>query len=534
MAEHTSNHTSLKLDIDLLPFSKRDKAYLKQESGIKAYISDYPSVDSLINQAKVKSQHPVNRKLLTQIIKGQYEGSHVKMHQKVSDNIELLNAKTTYTIITAHQPSLLTGPLYYIFKILSCINTCEHLNSAQDDYQFVPVFVSGGEDHDFEEIATLNLFGKSVTWQTDQSGSVGRMSLQGIDQVLAEVTEILGERSQALDLITELESYARSSQTYGQFQFKMVNHLFEKYGLVCFSSDSAEVKEALLPLFTRELTGTTSLDTVVAQQEQIKSDLGYDPQAYVRPINLFYLDDGIRERIEATDTGYKVLNSEITFSKNDIANLAKNFSPNVVMRPLTQEYLFPNVAYLGGGGELAYWIERKTQFEAFGIPYPILIRRNSAGLLKKKDLQKWNDLGFSANQLFDEEHTLTNRFISDQGEEISLGDEKDKIAENYDAIAAKAAKINPSLEKAVLAIAAKESKQLDQLESRLRREVKKQYENDISRIGKLRGQVLPQTKLQERHENILTYLSKYGLGLIDTIKESLDPLDDQFTLLILD
>ncbi len=534
MHNPTVSCTPIKIDINQLPFSERDKAYLNQDERIKPYLTDFPSAESIINQAKIKEKHPVDRQLLTQIIQQQYHNANIQPSQDVSENIKALEDVKTFTIITAHQPSLLTGPLYYIFKILSCINTCQHLNSHQDEYQFVPVFVSGGEDHDFDEIATLNLFGKSVTWKSEQTGSVGRMSLDGIDEVLAEITEILGPRSQALDLISEFEGFAKQSKTYGEFQFKIVNHLFGKYGLVCFSSDSPVVKDSLLPLFQKELEGSISSDTVIPQQEKIKSDLGYDAQAYVRPINLFYLSDGMRERIEQNGDEYHVLNSGITFKNTDIPDITYHLSPNVVMRPLTQEYLFPNVAYLGGGGELAYWIERKTQFEAFGIPYPILIRRNSAGIMRSKDLQKWEALGFTTDHLFDEEHLVTDLFIANQREEISLEEERKSISESYQAIALKAANINPSLEKAVYAIAAKETKQLEQLESRLKREVKKQYENDLSKIAKLQSQVTPNNKLQERHENILTYLSKYGTELIDVIKNNLDPLEDKFTLLILD
>jgi len=534
MPKTTVTHNTIKLDVDLLPFSTRDKAYLKQDVKINPFLTAYPNKESVIEQAKVKKQHPVDRALLTRIINRQYTTAQIEIHDKIKSNIKALESENTFTIITAHQPSLLTGPLYYIFKILSCINTCESLNDSESEFQFVPVFISGGEDHDFEEISTINLFGKQVTWNTNQTGSVGRMTLDGIKEVLDEVIQILGERSHALPMMTEIKSFLELSKNYGQFQFQIVNLLFEKYGLIYFSSDSIEAKQALLPLFKKELESSLSLETVVPQQEKIKDNLGYDAQAYVRPINLFYLDDCIRERIEKTKEGFKVLNTDRVLSKEEILKNPEKLSPNVVLRPLTQEYLFPNVAYIGGGGELAYWIERKTQFEAFGIPYPILIRRNSAGILNSKDLQKWQQLGFSIENLFDEDHLLTNSYISKQGEEISLEDERQKIADNYKEIAVKAANINPSLKKAVFALAAKDDKQLEQLESRLRREVKQQYDNDIQRIDKLKGILLPDSNLQERNDNILTYISKYGLGLIDILKESLEPFESKFTLLILE
>ena len=517
-----------------LPFSQRDKDYISEPSNLKEYITAYPSLESLIAQAKIKQGHEIDRAALSKIISDQYAAANIKPSVATLDNIEALTDQNTFTIITAHQPSLLTGPLYYIFKILSCINLCEHANGEQDDYKFIPVFINGGEDHDFEEISKVHLYNNTVTWNTEQSGSVGRMTTDGLTDAIEEVFDILGDRSKVKEWRDTLLQLAKDVDSYGQFQSGLVDMLFREYGLVQFSSDGEEVKQILLPVFKAELETQVSYKTVIPQQERIKSATGYDPQAYVREINLFYLDKGLRQRIELVDGVYQVLDTDITFTSSDIQKLAYSLSPNVILRPITQEYLLPNVAYVGGGGELSYWLDRKPQFEQFGIPFPLLIRRNSGGIIKAKQLQQWQDKDYAVADLFLAEHTINNKFLEVQDDSFDLSAEVESAKTLYSKIAEKAKAINPTMEKSVKAMAAQEEKQLRQLESRLKREIKQRYEVDLNRLMKIQSSVLPNGSLQERHDNILQYLSMYGPEFIKEIKENLPVFSKEFTLMVVD
>ena len=411
---------------------------------------------------------------------------------------------------------------------------CEYANSQQSEFTFIPVFINGGEDHDFEEISKVHLYNHTVTWNTEQSGSVGRMHTDGLSDAIEQVFEILGDRSKVKDWKETFIRIANEAANYGQFQRGLVDMLFREYGLVQFSSDDKRVKEKLLPIFQEELDQQISYNTVIPQQEKIQSTTGYDPQAYVREINLFYLDNGLRQRIEKVDGHYKVVDTDITFTSSDVPKLAYSLSPNVILRPITQEYLLPNVAYIGGGGELSYWLDRKSQFEKFGIPFPLLIRRNSAGIIKSKQLNQWQDKGYGVSDLFLEEHKINNRFVEGQDDSFDLSAEVKAAKELYTSIAEKAKAINPTMEKSVKAMAAQEEKQLRQLESRLKREIKQRYEVDLNRLMKIQSSVLPSGSLQERHDNILQYLSMYGPEFIQTIKENLPVFSKEFTLMVVD
>lgn len=522
------------LQFNKLPFSDRDIDYVSKRSDLLKYITDFPSVESLLAQAKSKQHHQQDRNAIVSILKDQYKSSGINLSDKTEENIEAISRNNTFTLITAHQPTLLTGPLYYIFKILSCINLSEHLNQVQSEFRFVPVFVSGGEDHDFDEISFLNLFNKKITWESDQSGAVGRMDNKEVNFIIEQVFEILGANSKIAGWKSEFLAMNSQAKNYGEFQRKLVDFLFGKYGLVQFSSDDPAVKKLLAPIFKEELLNQLSHHTVIPQQDEIKKSTGYEAQAYVRDINLFYIDDGIRSRIEKVGDLYRVLDTDITFKESDIPKLSEHFSPNVVLRPLTQEAILPNVAYIGGGGELSYWLDRKVQFNAADIPFPILIRRNSAGLIGIKQLNKWEAIGYSAVDLFLEDYEINNRFLSDQDDNFDLSVEIKSIEEIFQSIAQVAKEINPTIEKSVNAMSAQQAKQLNQLESRLKREIKQRYEIDLNRLMKLRASQLPNNKLQERHDNILQYLSKYGPDLIKDIKQHLPILSEEFSLLVVE
>ncbi len=520
----------IRLDQNLLPFSKRDLAYTNQQEHLKPFLTDFPSTESLLNYSKVKSKHAIDRKLLVKTLLEQYKD--LPSSEPTLQNIKALSNDTVFTVITAHQPVLMTGPLYYIFKICSCINLAKHLTSIQDAIQVVPVFISGGEDHDLEEVASFKLFKEKLTWQTEQQGAVGRMNVEGIEAVIETMVALLGERSQALELMQSISQFLNVASSYGHFQRLLVNHLFGDQGLVIVNSDDDAFKQALTPIFKEELLKQSSKPLVVETQKQLHN-LGYGNQAFAREINLFYLTNGSRNRIVQDGANYKVLDTAITFTSDAIHEHVKHFSPNVILRPLCQEALLPNLCYIGGGGELAYWMERKTQFEHFGIPFPILLRRNSAAIIGAKQLQHWKESNLPLAQLFGQEHTITNTYLQQQEEEFTLEEARKTIIEGFEHIKSVTETIDKTLVPAVESAKVKELKVIDQIESRLRKSLKTKHEVNLNKLLKTRASLFPNGGLQERKDNIFTYISKSGPRIIQEIQRHLDPLDPTFTLLVL-
>ena len=252
---------------------------------------------------------------------------------------------------------------------------------------------------------------------------------------------------------------------------------------------------------------------------------------------MFYMTDGQRARIEKEGGVYKVLDTNISFSEAEmeaeIESHPERFSPNVVIRPLMQEAILPNVAYVGGGGELAYWMERKSQFDAFGLFYPCLIRRNSLMILSKSQSAAIEKLGLQVEELFEKEDDIIRDFLQKQTDvELDLNEEISMITKAMSLIADKAEVIDPTLKPAVLAESSKIEKQIEQIESRIRRSLKKQEETQVNQIKNLKSKLFPGNGLQERTDNFLQYYVLFGPQIEQKLMEELNPLDKAFKVFI--
>ena len=520
-----------KIDIaQVTQFSTRDRSYYLNDSAYAPYIEygfDYDKLDLAIT---AKQSHSIDRALLVEVLKDQYH--KVTSSEETVDHINSLSNENTFTVVTAHQPSLLTGPLYYVFKILSAIKVSARLKQSHPDKNFVPVFIIGGEDHDYEEINHLHLYGKTITWQNEGIGSVSQFSLEGIEVVLNETLELLGERSKAKTILTELKELLPTLSNYGEFSFRLTHRLFDHLGLVILRMGDAKLKKAFSPIITKEIVERPSQALVVATQTKIEKELGFSGQAYAREINFFYINQAGRNRIEYVDGTYKIIDTKLEFSEAEITNEIKQyperFSPNVIMRPIYQEFILPNLAYIGGGGELAYWIERKSQFAHFNIPFPMLIRRQSGMIMTASHQKNIDKLGLNISQLFSSENELVNTLlnISDQPD-YKLTAYKKEIETLFDKLAEQISSIDVTLARSASAEKTKAHKSIDYLESKVKKALKQKEDVNLNRMRKLKTDLFPKG-LQERHDNIFQYISTYGEELINQLLPHCDPFDKSF------
>lgn len=540
----TKNRLDIK--VTLIPYaevpqvSSRDKAYAREDEALKPfykYSTEYASFAQIIED---KKQNNTNRDVLVKVLLQQY--SKLGMHENVQSNIEKLAAKNTFTIVTAHQPSLFTGPLYYIYKIISTLNLAKKLNTYLPDYQFVPVFITGGEDHDFEEMNHVNLFSNQLLWENDEKGSVGAMKTSSLKNVLAELKGILGESENAKAIYELMEQTHTNFDTYSDAALSLVNELFGKDGLVCLNMNQPDLKREFIPIIKDEIFNQASQPLVEAAAEKL-NEAGFKTQASPREINFFYLNPQIRERIvfEPADQAgendrYQVLNTEISFSKEElekeIDNHPEHFSPNVIMRPLFQELILPNLAYIGGGGELAYWLERRTQFEHFKLNFPMLIRRNSAVWIDKGTKKKIDKLGLTSTALFQDTEEIIKDFVKENSEgELNFATEKKELEAIFEKVKNKTIEVDASLGKTVLAESAKQIKSLENLESRVMRAEKQKHETSINQLRNLKEKLFPSNGLQERKDNFMAFYMKHGEVYLETLKDVFDPLEKSFVVI---
>ncbi len=528
------------MKIEKIEYSKvsaisfKDLAYINLEPFLKDFYKYTPNLASFGAAIEDRKKYPVDRSLLIEVLEENYAKINLSLLQR--NNIDALRSDNTFTIVTAHQPSLIGGPLYYVLKIASVVNMCSQLKANYPKYNFVPTFVSGGEDHDFEEIDHLHLFGKTINWEREAQGPVGRLSVDGLQNVIDKLSEVLGDRPIASDIVDTLHKNLEGSNTYGDFVFKFVNQLFGKYGVIVVNMDNIKLKSGFAPLMKKEILEQISKSFVSETQEKLEQHR-FKAQAFPRDINLFYLCEEGRKRIEPDGGDFAIVDTNLRFTKEELLSELKNypdrFSPNVVMRPLYQEYCLPNLAYVGGGGEIAYWLERKSQFEAYDVFYPMLIRRNSVMILNSGQLKNIVKLGFEVNDIFQDKDKLVFQFINASSDvEIELDHQKNKIEKAYREIAEKSAAVDPSLSKAVLADMTKQLKNIDNMESRIKRSLKSQQEVNVNKIVKLKEKLFPGHGLQERYDNFLPHYLGIGESFFDILVESLNPLDRNFICLL--
>ena len=515
-------------------FSKLMLDYVNGNETIKKLYTYLPDIESFRQAIKDKSTENLNRDILAGVLKEQYSSIANGEPQKV--NIDLLRYKNTFTVCTGHQLCLFTGPLYFIYKILTTINLAETLRKNYPSYNFVPIYWMASEDHDFEEIHSVNLFGKKLSWNNPGTkGSVGNLSTASVKTVIDELRLMTGDSENAKELIQLFEDAYLKHTTLADATRYLVHQLFGIYGLVIVDGNDKRLKKEFTAIIEDDIFANTNHKLVNQAITELEKT-GVKAQVNPRQINCFYMLGNIRERIELVDTIYRVLNSDITFTKEQIRNELKEhperFSPNVVLRPLYQQKILPNLAYIGGPGEIAYWLEYKRMFDHHNISFPILIPRNFALLPDRKSEQQLLKLGFAINDIFKDVEKLIKEFISkNAGAALSLKEQEHQLTNLFEVISTKATIVDPTLKASVEAELQKTLNSLRSIESKLIRAEKHKQETAINQIKKLKDRFFPEGSLQERYDTLIPYYLKAGKQFIIDLKAAFDPLDYKMLIL---
>ena len=514
--------------------SKTDIAYTTGDPLLSPFYAHQPTLKSFSDIIEERKGKNYPRKDLVEVLRGQYKPLVLK--PAVIENIEALIAENTFTIVTAHQPSFLFGPLYFIYKALSTVNLAKAVEKETGSAnRIIPVYVIGAEDHDLEEVNHAKIFGKQLVWEPGENGPVGSMQASSTLSVLEELKSMLGEKEDAKQLYDRILHAYSGKETFAEATQALIHEFLGDTGLVVLNMNTPALKRHFAGILQHELLEQDSSKIVNESIEKL-NEVGFKTQATPREINVFYMKPGLRERIIFENGQYKVLNTDLEFTQESILQELEehpeHFSPNVIMRPLYQEIILPNLAYVGGGGELAYWLERKTQFEHFGIPYPMLVRRHSVLWLDKDVTKKMEKLGLTEQNLFEDTDALIRNYLEKNTEgDLSLAEEIQALKNLYKQIGSKAGAIDPTLETAVEAESVKAVSGFEHWENRLLRAEKQKHETAINQIRNLKDRLFPENGLQERVENIIPLLLKYGDKFLLDLLDALEPLETEFIVL---
>lgn len=513
-------------------FSTLINDYVAKNSATQHLYHRFPSEENFLAQIieKQKNYNPNHRNTLANELKKQYES--FETIEKVIQNIEKLRHQNTFTITTGHQLNLFTGPLYFIYKIINTIKVCEQIQKKHTDYQIVPVYWMATEDHDFEEINYFNYKNHRISWKTHQKGAVGEFETLDFEEVSIVVSSAFGKNTHAETLKNWfIEAYQKHQNLADATRF-LAHKLFGHKGLVIIDANSNPLKNLFTTYLTHEILYQKSFTEVT------KTDLkNYHAQIHPREINLFYKDKNIRERIVFQEDSYHVLNTNIRFTKDELLNLVENFpeklSPNVVVRPLYQEVILPNLCYIGGAGEIAYWMQLKNYFDAENVPFPILLVRNSMLLVSEKQFKKLQKLNISVEELF----LKTNALIDKKTKEFSnisidFTPQKEHLKQQFQQLYTLAQQTDVSFLKAVKAQEIKQIKGLENLEKKLLRAQKKKYSLEIAQITTLKSELFPAESLQERTQNFAEFFEEFGSDFLEIIYKNLEPLSQEFKIIV--
>lgn len=531
------------MEVACIPFKKTGyfssliSDYLDENKKLKPFYNRFPKIEEFKAQMEEKSNtfSQTNRKILKEVLQEQYQG--VKASKTTVANISALAQEETFTIVTGHQLNIFTGPLYFLYKIISTINLAKALKKAYPRNNFVPVYWMATEDHDFDEINYFNLHNKKVQWNRDASGAVGTLSTEGLEAVFETFSKEVGHNTHAENLKDFFKKAYLEHNSLSEATRYLANTLFGEYGLVIVDGDNIKLKNLFIPYIKKDILDNLpykKVNETITALETVSSS--YNIQVNPREINHFYLKDEIRERLLEKDGDFYVNNTKIQFTKDEILMELdahpERFSPNVVTRPLYQEVVLPNLCYIGGGGELAYWLELRSSFDAMKVPFPILLLRNSALMLSEKENKKIQNLDLNPADLFLKQNSLINKRIREISNiDIDFSSQREHLRNQFEALYQLAEETDKSFLGAIKAQEVKQINGLNHLEKRLLKAQKIKLKDQVIRLTALQNKLFPNQSLQERSLNFSELYLEMGDGLIPFLIAALNPLKQEFLVL---
>jgi len=510
-----------------------DFAFQTHDEKLLPFIGKMPTLSNFQTQINTKSFTSEKRIKLNKIITQQYKNCEIDTLEQ--PNLEKILELNTFFVTTAHQPNLMTGPFYFFYKIISTIKLAQLIKNENQKSHIIPCYVIGSEDHDFEELGHLYLLGHRIELTQNRDIAFAKYPIEDLIPVVEKIKNILPPSTNTSNLVTLLDKCIRQTKTIGEFTMLFMHEIFGKYGLVIIDMAGREAKQAFAPIMMEELTKSSSYplvqNTILKKQSQ---NLG--AQAFPREINLFYHGKNGRTRIEKVSDGWQTIDKTHQWNasqlEDELAKTPENFSPNVILRPLIQELILPNIAYVGGPGEMAYWMERMDQFNHYQIEFPILVRRDSFFILSEKLFKKWQKLGLPLRELFKSKEDLIKKINEDNFDQTIMVDFRSEIINALDQLIQKSQAIDDPLRQSMEAEKARWIKNIDHVESKISKAMKIKNDAFIQSGLQVQGTLFPNGNWQERTESFLGFIAQCGFELIDYLIQEANPLQSEIKIIL--
>lgn len=513
-------------------FSSLVQDFVEQDEFLRPFITDFPTPPAVQKAAQRRAVEFHNRELLFNVFKEAY--AVLRPEPAVEENLQKLVKPNTVTVCTAHQPCVFTGHLYVLYKVLHCIRVCRELNALNDGLHYVPVFFLGSEDNDLEEIGELPLDARSLHWESRQTGACGRMKTTGFELLHAAVQALLhADREEDRQLMSLFRQAYNGENTLAQGTRMLFHELFGNYGLLVLDGDDARLKRLFLPVLREELFQQTA--RTIVDETLLRLGERYREQAAPRNLNLFYLCEGIRERIEKQGEAWVVVNTAIRFSRaaleHELEAHPERFSPNVILRPLYQERILPNALFIGGGSEVAYWMQLHDLFRHHDISFPILQLRRSLLWVPQSTRSRIDRMGLTWSELFEGEAPFRERLIRQHESLDHLAELQGKAGLVLAEISALAHSLSPALLRSTEAHHATIRKAMQRVEKKFLAHLRRQENEQLDRYRRIREHLFPGGILQERKEGLLFLYKEMGPGFLHGLLEQMEGFGQDFMVL---
>lgn len=511
-------------------FSKLILDYVHRNPALKQFYTHAPVLASYEDAIAQKNYDNSFRPVLADSLLEQYKaaGIDLKKAKAVSANIDALREAHTFTVTTGHQLCLFTGPLYFIYKILTVITWCEELKKTYPQHHFVPVFWMASEDHDFAEVNHFYVNKEKIEWKIDsRQQPVGRLAIEDFDTVISSLLS-KAENDFARKQLETFIAFYTSSGNLSEATRKLVHHLFGDKGLVILDADKPALKNLFIPCIKKDVLEQSNFPTLQETNNELRKT--YKTQVNGREINFFYLHETGRKLIRQEKDRFVVEDTPLSFSKaeieKDIEAHPENYSPNVIMRPLYQEVILPNLSYVGGPGEIAYWLQLKRVFENNQVSFPVLTLRNFVMLVKEQDRNMLQRIGLDIADLFNEQIDTERKLVAlnDDGGQKVLVQEFDEYLQKLVDIALKT---DNKIGSELIGYKTDWKKTLQKLNTDLDRQQRGKIAEHAVKAADIRSAYFMNKTMQERFDNILSYgIARSVQDLIGEIHPAINCSDD--------
>ena len=501
---------------------------LNHSEQVRMFVSAFFSKENCISAAQNRSFSKESRGVLVAQLNAQYANDIAS--DEVKKNILSLQSESSFTVVTGHQICSAGGPLYLIYKIFSAIRITQELNASQSEFHFVPVYWMATEDHDIEEIRHFHWGNEKVEHAAEFEGIAGELPTEEF------LSWLKGKRVEGKfnDIgLSELFIQAYSKKNFTEATRYWVNELLGEYGVVCIDGNDSALKALASGLFEKEIQEKFVFSEVSKTNLEIEN-FGYNPNIQPRYFNLFWLKNVTghitRKRLDLKGEVFQTSDTEEHFTSEDLMQIRNELSPNVLLRPLYQETILPNIVYIGGPSELGYWLQLKNAFAAAELQMPLLAHRLSMVLVRKRDLD------FVAKNKLDIAELLQEKLHEAQKKMLgamnvkSFATECEETSKNFENIRNYIAEVDSSL---VGWISAEEKKQMDQwnaIEQKIKKAIKNKEEVKFSQLEKFFAFTNPNHIPQERIFSLLYATEIVGWNNLKEVLEQIDPFMHSSTI----